>query len=89
MSEPTTITIPVEVELDAVHAPAWEQIVAASTDEDAARETVGQFIAQSADIESAVYQVHRRLDQQRQQVGAQMAAQLGDMEGADETDNAE
>jgi hypothetical protein len=71
-----TIMVPVEVELDGVHAPAWEELKAASANEDAAREQLGEVIGHFADTDAAVYRCYQQVKQQRQQAMQGMVSQM-------------
>lgn len=68
----TTITLEVEHELDEVHAPAWEELVAMSPDEATAREQLAARVEAAADIDNALYQLYREREQQQQQAAAQL-----------------
>lgn len=73
MTETTTITLEIECELDEIHTLAFERVLAASPD----RETVLERIAADCEFsfgpQSAIYQRYRVLEDQKEELAAQMA----------------
>lgn len=72
MPDNDTITIELDYSPDAVHAPAWERVLETSPDAETARADLAELVAETADIDSCVYQLYREREAQQQRAAEQL-----------------